>query len=160
MIYLPGLALALAALWFALSGHVEPLFLGFGAFSVLASLWLSARFAVIDRDASPWHRTSRLLLHAGWLAVEVVKANITVIGAILSPKLRLQPGMVRAPVSGRTDLAKTIFANSITLTPGTVTVDVEPNGQVLVHALDTERSTTRSFEPMDRRAARAGDGKA
>ena len=69
MTYLPGLALALAALWFALSGETSPLFLMLGAVSVLAALWLAARLRIIDRDASPYHRIVQLLVYLVWLLV-------------------------------------------------------------------------------------------
>jgi multicomponent Na+:H+ antiporter subunit E len=156
MIYLPGLVLALAALWFALSGHTEPLFLGFAAFSILASLWLAARFAVIDRDSSPWHRLPQLLAHGAWLGVQVAKANVAVVKAILSPRLSINPGLVKVRTRAASDLGKAIFANSITLTPGTVTVDIE-DGDLWVHALDDASAQPASFEPMDKRSAAAGD---
>lgn len=158
MSYLPGLLLALAALWFALSGHVEPLFLIFAAISVLATLWLAGRLRIVDRDASPYHRGLQLFLYFGWLAVEIVKSNVAVIRSILNPRRSINPALVTVKASATSDLGKALFANSITLTPGTVTVDVE-NGQFIVHALQEEASRAHSFTGMDRRAARAGDGR-
>jgi multicomponent Na+:H+ antiporter subunit E len=156
MIYLPGLALALAAFWFVLSGHVEPLFLGFAAFSVFASLWLCARLMIIDRDAAPYVRLPQLVVHAALLSVQVVKANISVIGAILGRR-GPDPAVAHVKASARTDLGLAILANSITLTPGTVTVDVE-DGVLLVHGLRAGDVRSGAFDAMDRRAARAGDG--
>jgi multicomponent Na+:H+ antiporter subunit E len=157
MIYLPGLALATAALWFALSGETAPLFLFFGALSVLATLWLCARLGVIDRDASPYHRAPELLVYVGWLLAAIAKANVVVVRAILGPRGAINPAMVRVAAAARSDLGKVLFANSITLTPGTVTVDVA-DGQFLVHALQEEASRPASFAAMNRRAARAADG--
>lgn len=152
-----GLMLALAALWFALSGETAPLFLMFGAGAVIAALWLAATLRIIDRNASPYHRLVQVLLYLGWLAVEVVKANIAVIRSILDPRHTINPALVTVKSEGRSDLAKAMFANSITLTPGTVTVDVETD-QLIVHALQEENARAHSFAPMDRRAARAADG--
>lgn len=158
MIYLPGLALALSALWFVLSGQTALVFLALGAFAVLASLWLSAKLHIIDRDASPWHRLPQLLIHGAWLMVEVIKSNIAVIAAVLSPRA-VRPGMIAVPIAPRTDLGRALFANSITLTPGTVTVAME-KGQALVHVLAGESLSPDMFDHMGRMSARAADGKA
>jgi multicomponent Na+:H+ antiporter subunit E len=159
MAYLPGLLAALAALWFALSGETAPMFLFLGVVSVLLALWLAARLKIIDRDASPYHRAPQLAGYLAWLMVQIVKANIAVIGRILGPRHAIDPALVNVTTTARTDLGKALFANSITLTPGTVTVDVDDENLV-VHALVREQSRSHSFAPMDRRAARAADGKA
>lgn len=158
MIYLPGLILALAAFWFTLSGETAPLFLVLGALSLVLVLWLAARLRIIDRDASPYHRIVQMLVYLGWLLVEIVKANVAVIARIVGPGHAIDPVMVNLKTSARTDLGKALFANSITLTPGTVTVDVEGDA-LKVHALVREASTPPSFADMDRKAAAAADGK-
>lgn len=157
MSYVPGLAAALAALWFALSGETAPLFLAFGVVSVLASLWLAARLRILDRDASPYHRIVQHLLYLAWLLVEIVKANAVVIVKILGPRHAIDPAIVRVRTTARTDLGRALFANSITLTPGTVTADVEGD-RLVVHTLARERAPAHSFAKMDRNAARAADG--
>lgn len=156
MSYLPGLTIALTAFWFALSGELSPFFLGLAGVSVLLSLWLAMRLRIVDRDASPYHRAPQMLAYVAWLLVEIVKANTAVIARVLGPLHAIDPALVRLRTSARTDLGKALFANSITLTPGTVTVGV--SGQrVLVHALVREHASVTSFEPMDRRAAAAAD---
>ena len=156
MIYLPGLVLALAVLWFALSGQTSPFFIGLGVVSVLLTLWLAGRLRIIDRNASPFYRLPQMLVYLGWLIVEVVKANIAVIARVLGPRHAIDPAVVRLRTRARTDLGKALFANSITLTPGTVTIDVQGD-KVMVHALVREKASVASFEPMDRRAAAAAD---
>jgi multicomponent Na+:H+ antiporter subunit E len=158
MTYLPGLAVALAALWFALSGETAPIFLFLAAISVLLSLWLAARLRIIDRDASPYHRLAQLLVFLIGLLVRIVRSNIVVIGKILGPRHAIDPAMVKVTTEAGTDLGKALFANSITLTPGTVTVDVNGN-ELLVHALVRESSSPLSFRAMDHAAAKAADGK-
>lgn len=158
MTYLPGLLVALGLLWFGLSGETSPLFIALAAISVLLTLLLSARLNVIDRHASPYHRALQLVLYAAWLLVEIVKANIAVIARVLGPRHAIDPVMVRVPVQAKTDLGRALFANSITLTPGTVTVDVEGES-LLVHALVRDNASVASFAPMDRRAARAADAR-
>lgn len=156
MTYLPGLVMALALLWFGLSGETSPFFLGLSVIAILLTLLLSARLKVIGRDASPYHRAPQLLLYMGWLVVEIVKANVAVIMRVLGPRHAIDPAVVRLRTRARTDLGKALFANSITLTPGTVSVDVDGD-KVLVHALVRENASVASFELMDRRAARAAD---
>jgi multicomponent Na+:H+ antiporter subunit E len=159
MSYLPGLVVALVAFWFLLSGETAPLFLGLGALSVILSLALAARLRIIDRDASPYHRIVQLMLYLGWLLVEIVKANVAVIARIVGPRHAIDPVMVNLRTTARTDLGKSLFANSITLTPGTVTVDIDGDA-LKVHALVREASPVASFAAMDRKAASAADGKA
>lgn len=158
MAYAFGLLVALAAFWFVLSGETSPFFLGLSAVAVLAALWLSARLKLIDREASPYHRAPQLLVYLAWLIGQIVKANIAVISRVLGPKHAIDPAMVEVETSAQSRLGTALFANSITLTPGTVTVDVE-GATLKVHALVRENASTDSFAPMDRKAARAADGK-
>ena len=99
-----------------------------------------------------------MLVYGGWLLVEIVKANLAVIRRILGPTHAIDPVMVNVTTTARTNLGKALFANSITLTPGTVTVDVDGD-RLKVHALVRETSTAQSFAPMDRKAASAADGR-
>ncbi len=158
MAYLPGLLLALSAFWIALSGETSPLFLMLGALSVLLTLWLAARLKIVGRDASPWHRALHMLVYAVWLAGQVVKSNMAVIRKILGPAHAIDPVMVNVTTTARTDLGKALFANSITLTPGTVAVDVEGD-RLKIHALVREASPATAFSVMDRKAAAAADGR-
>lgn len=157
MTYLPGLLIALTAFWFALSGLTSPYFLGLAVVAVLLALWLSARLGVIGRDASPYHRVMRMLPYAAWLLGQIVKSNIAVIARVLGPRHAIDPAMFTVKTKARTELGKALFANSITLTPGTVTVDVDGD-ELKVHALVRENAGPASFESMDRRAVRAADG--
>lgn len=156
MTYLPGLLIALTAFWFALSGLTSPYFLVLAVVAVLLALWLSARLSIIGRDASPYHRVLRMLPYAAWLVGQIVKSNIVVIARVLGPRHAIDPAMVTVKTKARTELGKALFANSITLTPGTVTVDIDGD-QLKVHALVRENASPASFEAMDRRAARAAD---
>jgi multicomponent Na+:H+ antiporter subunit E len=148
--------LALSVFWFSLSGETSPLFLFLFLVSLLVTLWLSARLEVIDRDASPYHRIPNLVLYLPWLGVEVVKSNVAVLRAVVSPG-RISPGFLRVPSGCKSDLARTVFANSITLTPGTVTVDIE-DGVFVVHALEAKGLEPEAFARMEARATAAADG--
>jgi multicomponent Na+:H+ antiporter subunit E len=75
------------------------------------------------------------------LAREVVLASISVAKLVMGPLDRLRSGFVAVPLEAKTDLEITVFANSITLTPGTITVHVDPRRHLLVmHAIDIGQS--------------------
>ncbi len=82
----------------------------------------------------PW---PRFLAYLPWLAWEIVKANFQVAYLILHPRLPVDPGLIRFRKRLPGPLAQLVLANSITLTPGTVTVDVEGD-DYLVHVLSRE----------------------
>lgn len=156
MTYLPGLIIALAAFWAALSGETAPMFVALGVASVALALLLAGRLRVIGRDASPYHRIVRLLVYLVWLLFEIFKANIAVIVRILSPGRSIDPDIVRLKAAGASDLSRALFANSITLTPGTVTVDIEGD-RLIVHVLARANASPAGFETMSFFSARTGD---
>jgi multicomponent Na+:H+ antiporter subunit E len=155
--YVTGLLIALGVFWFAMSGMTEPLILVFGGISVVLSLALALRLNVIDGESSPYFRFHAFLAYWAWLIVEIAKANWRVIRACLKADLDINPALVRVKTVCRSNLAKTTFANSITLTPGTVTVEIEGD-RMLVHALYEEDAEPSAFSRIDRRVARAVDG--
>jgi multicomponent Na+:H+ antiporter subunit E len=156
MSYLPGLIIVLAALWAALSAETAPMFVGLGVISVLLAVWLAARLRIISREASPYHRIVRLFVYFVWLMSEVAKANIAVIVRILSPGRTIDPAIVRIKAAAKSDLGRALFANSITLTPGTVTVDIEGD-RLVVHTLIRDKASPASFEMMNYLAAKTAD---
>jgi len=155
--YFLGLFVVLSALWLGLSGIYEPLVLTLGAISILVSLVLAFRLEMVDREGSPYGRLPQIFLYWAWLLIEIFKANWPVIKACVSANLDINPALVKVKTRCESDLAKTIFANSITLTPGTVTVEVEGD-KLLVHALFEEAATPESFSEMDERSWRSVDG--
>lgn len=155
--YVISLILALIGFWLGLSGHYTPLLLSLGAVSVMLAVILSGRLGILDREGAPYFAIFGLALYLPWLMREIFKANINVIRACLRADLDINPALVKVKTSCDTDLAKTLFANSITLTPGTVTIEVEPN-RLLVHALYEEAAGPTAFTEMDQRSARAIDG--
>ena len=146
------LILALAATWLVLSGYFKPMLLILGAISIAFVLWLCGRMKIIDNETVPYESTPRTLRYFNWLFKEIVKANMQVVKAVINPNLEVSPTLVRVSALQKTDIGKTMFANSITLTPGTVSVDMEGN-EILVHALLSEMSNPDDFEEMGRRSA-------
>ena len=129
-----GLCLALIAAWLLFSGYFQPLLLGLGAVSVAFCLWIAMRMDLLDHEGVPLQITWASLRYMPWLFWEIVKANIDVAKHVLASDLKIAPSLFDAPASQKTDLGQTLYANSITLTPGTVSVDLDP-GVIRVHAL-------------------------
>jgi multicomponent Na+:H+ antiporter subunit E len=156
--YFLGLIIVLSALWLGLSGIYSPLLLTLGVISVIIATILAYRLETVDREGSPYGRIFPILAYWCWLMVEIFKANWPVIKACLGANLDINPALVKVKTRCESDLAKTIFANSITLTPGTVTIEVEGD-KMLIHALFEEDAAPGSFSEMDERSYRAADGK-
>jgi len=152
-----GLGAILFGFWLALSGHYTPLLLGFGVGSCVLVVYLSDRMQVVDREGVPLHVTGRFLLYLPWLMKEIFMANLEVAKVILDPKLPISPRMVVFHGSQQTDLGRVIYANSITLTPGTITTGVE--GQDFqIHALRAADLETGEEQAMDERCTRVEQG--
>ena len=128
------LGLSMFGVWLLLSGHYEPLIVAFGVFSSLLVTYLAWRMDREDRYAFPLIFTWRLPWYWVWLVKEILKANLNVVRIILAPELPISPIMVPFRAAMKSDLARMIYANSITLTPGTITTGTE--GDILrIHAL-------------------------
>ena len=142
----------LAVNWQLWSGHSEPLILAFGLFSCILVTLLSRRMDRMDGTRTDWGLAGRSLRYFPWLVVEIVKANLQVARIVLDPKLAIRPQLLRVKVSQRSELGQVIYANSITLTPGTITLDVR-DGEFLIHALSDEAALGVESGEMDRRVA-------
>ena len=144
------LGLGLFALWFLLSGYTIPLILTFGVLSCILCVWLAARMDLIDEEAVPLQLRAGISSYWCWLGREIAKANWAVVKIILRPRLNLDQQLIYVPTSQKTDMGKVIYANSITLTPGTITVETEP-GKFLVHAITGDFTDPEGLAEMDRR---------
>ncbi len=126
--------------------------MGFGAVSCGLVVYIAHRMDVIDHEGHPAHLSIRILPYWAWLCWEIVKANVDVAKVILSPKLPISPVMFKTKASQSRELGQVIYANSITLTPGTVTVGME-NGILEIHALTIEGAEGVLTGDMDRRVS-------
>lgn len=158
MLHAIGLGLGLSALWLLLSGFFEPLLLSLGLISVLLCVYLAHRMDVVDHETVPLHISYGVLSYLVWLTIEVAKANWAVTKVILSPKMALDQRFITVPTTQSDDLGRVIYANSITLTPGTITVEIEP-GSFLVHALTEDAADMDALADMGARVT-AIEGKA
>ena len=146
------LAILLAAAWLLWSGFFKVLIVSFGAFSCLLVLYLAKRMHYFDTELYALRYGPQLLIYLAWLAKEVVKSSLDVARIVLDPKLPISPKIVDIKATARHPVDQVLFANSITLTPGTLALDVY-NGIIKVHALTEEGANDLMAGEMDRRVA-------
>ena len=151
MTLLRGLVLGaiLLGFWLALSGHFESGMLGFGVGSVALVLYVAVRMRLVDEEGVPLHMGVRFWLYFPWLMKEVFIANVAVAKIILDPRLPISPVLVRFRASQKTDVGRVLYANSITLTPGTITIGLT-GGDLEIHALTTTNFDGREENRMNR----------
>jgi multicomponent Na+:H+ antiporter subunit E len=145
----------LSVFWLLLSGHYTPLLLALGLASVLLVVWFQRRMDRIDQEPIRLRPSFGLLLYFGWLFWSVIKANIDLARRIWDPKLPVEPLWTRLDTQVTTPLEKTLYANSITLTPGTLTTDVRDD-HFMIHALSQEGIDELREGEMERRIRRLG----
>lgn len=133
------------SLWLILNGRadVQTVIVGVPVALVVTSLWGRLRPSGPDATlaARGWRGMVRLIsreiLYAGLLVRQIVKANLAVVRMIWAPEIEVEPCLVRLRTRLRTKAARVALADSITLTPGTVTVSLDGD-ELIVHALDRD----------------------
>ncbi len=153
-----SLVCVLMVFWLLLSGHYTVFLITVGIICCTAVAYFMKSMDVLDEEAQSFHLLGRALIYWPWLLVEICKASIGVAKLILSPSLPISPTMRTVKASQKTALGVTLFANSITLTPGTIAVEREGDG-ILVHAVTKEGLDELDEGEMDRRAT-AFEGRA
>ena len=145
-----NLVMFLFALWLLLSGHYTPLLITLGILSTLLIVVIATRANLIDRETHPVLLKPTILLYWIWLGREVIKSNLDVARSILDPRLPISPRVFTVRATQKTDLGRVTYANSITLVPGTVTMDVEED-IFTVHALTRAAAEDLERGEMNRR---------
>jgi multicomponent Na+:H+ antiporter subunit E len=105
---------------------------------------------VVDQESQPIHLKSNIFGYFWWLIKEIVQANITVVKHIWLSGDNISPTLKKIKISQQTDMGKVIYANSITLTPGTVAIDLVDD-EIIVHALLLKDVESLETGEMDRR---------
>ena len=118
------LAILLAAAWVLWSGFFTPLLLGLGAFSCVLVLVIAGRMHLFDRNVFALRLSLRLLRFWAWLAGEIVRSSLEVSRVVLSPRPPISPTLVELESGSNHPVDLAILGNSITLTPGTLTLEV------------------------------------
>lgn len=146
-------AVTLFVFWVLLSGHFTPFLLTAGALSAIAVVAVARRLEVVDPEGHPVGFSGSALRYWPWLGVEIVKSAWEVSRIIVDPKLPISPALVRVKNTQVSALGRVVYANSITLTPGTVTI-VAGRDEFLVHALTRAGAESLAEGDMDRRVTR------
>ena len=137
-------------LWLLLSGHYDPLLLTLGVLSCITCLYVTWKAKFIDEEGLPLHLLIRLPIYTLWLFKEIIKANIDTAKIIIFNNP--DPQNFRVKSSQKTEAGKVTYANSITLTPGTVTTVLD--GDILeVHALSSDMADDVKSGVMDKKVS-------
>ncbi len=147
-----SLAGFLFAFWVALSGHYTPVLVAAGVASAVLCTLAAIRMRVADAEGHPIELVWGAVTYFPWLAREIAKSAWAVTKLILHPRLPISPTMTVVRASQRTRVGVAAYGNSITLTPGTITVGVSGN-DLTVHALTREGALDLEAGGMDRRVS-------
>lgn len=147
---------ALLVLWVLLSGKFDVFHIGVGVVCVALLAWLQSKLAAFRRPGDPMLRPVAVALYGFWLFWQMLVSAWYVAKWIIGPQSRLDPHLFAFRCRMPSEVNSVSFANSITLTPGTLTVELEDDVFV-VHALmpDTEADVLRG--EMAGRVARLSD---
>jgi multicomponent Na+:H+ antiporter subunit E len=147
-----SLAGFLFVFWLVLSGHYTPMLIAAGLASAVVCVFAAARAFGVDREGHPIELLRGTVTYYPWLAKEMAKSAWAVSKIILHPALPVSPTMTVVGASQKTRAGVATYANSITLTPGTITVAVSGN-ELTVHALTREGALDLEQGGMDRRVS-------
>ncbi len=150
--------LLLSAIWLILSGRTDAIYLLWGAISITFVIWLSSRLNSIPLAKDEPCGTTRIIIprliaYLFWLVWQIIKSGVYVAYVVLHPKMPIEPMIVRFTSKQPNVLARVILGNSITLTPGTLTLDIEDD-LFTVHALTRDTEEDLVSGDMEARVAR------
>ncbi len=148
-----ALVVTLFAFWLLLSGIYTPFLVLAGLGASIAVAALAWRMDVADREGYPIHLALGAAVYWPWLIKEIVRCGWQVARIILDPRLPVSPALVRFRPSQKSTVGLVTHANSITLTPGTITVEAD-HESFLVHALTRAGAAGLAHSEMDRRVSR------
>jgi multicomponent Na+:H+ antiporter subunit E len=150
------LLLILAISWLLWSGLYKPMVLGLGAFSCALSAYMAHRMGFF-RHQAVISLLPRLPAYWWWLLREIFASSLEVARVILQPSLPISPTVVTLQAKPESPVGQAILGNSITLSPGTFTLDIH-EGQLLVHCLTREGARALQDGETNRRAAQLERG--
>ena len=148
-----ALIVILSGMWLLLSGHTSPLLLSLGLVSVAAIVACAARLELLDEEGVPVGLLPGLMRYGPWLVIQIIRSNLDVAKRIVTPKLPIHPTVIHVDAKDHTEVGRVTYANSITLTPGTISLDVSEDA-IEVHALTEEAAKDLMSGEMGRRVQR------
>ncbi len=144
------LAFLLAGFWLVLSAHYTALLLACGVLSVGLVMMVVHRMDRVDESGLRIRPPLAALRYACWLAWQITTSSLAVLRQVWSPRLASRPVVATTPVHGLSEVGTVAYANSITLTPGTLSLQVGDEG-IEVHALrETSLDDLRGGQMLDR----------
>lgn len=147
------LGIFLFLFWLGLSGHYTPFLLAIGLAVSALAVFAASRMRALDEESLPLGVFAGTLGYYPWLAMQIAKSAWSVARIVLSPRLPISPTITVLDASQKTTTGIATYANSITLTPGTVTIGVKRN-RLTVYALTHNGALELETGEMDRRVRR------
>jgi len=144
------LLFSLAAAWLLWSGLYKPLLLALGAASCLTCFWLVRRMGYFEGEMFALRFSMRLFRYWLWLGREIFRSSLEVARVVLHPRLPISPRVVELQAESSHLFDHVILGNSITLTPGTLALDVH-EGVIKVHTLTEDAARELMSGEMNRR---------
>mgnify|MGYP003385428223 FL=1 len=136
----------LSTFWLLLSGYIQPLLLSFGAVSVIVVLFVLKRMDDVDQEQQDIGSGLRLIRYTPWLTWQIISSSLQVTKLIWGSADKLSPSLAKIKVGNIPPNRRALYANSITLTPGTLSVDLVGD-EITVHALQKS-----SIEELEQKA--------
>ena len=136
------LVIILFSFWVSLSGVIEAKFLTIGLVTALVATWATgALLRLPSTDGKGFFYVFDLpyikyFSYLAWLLKEIIKSNIDILKILLNPKMPINPQIIKFKKSMKNPIAHVTLGNSITLTPGTVTLDIEGEDTYVIHAIN------------------------
>lgn len=153
-----ALFLLLGVDWALLSGQFHNSFLiTAGALCIAFVVWMSGRMGLLDDEGVPARFYPRLVAYAPYLFWQVILSNWDVLKRVWSSEPAIDPRVTRVPYGTRAPFVTTTYANSITLTPGTVTIDVGER-EMTIHCLTREGEESFADPGMERECKKLEGG--
>ena len=141
------LFIVLFGFWLLMSGYYTPLILSLGVISCLLCVYLTIKGKFLDNETLPIYFFPRLIQYTLWLIKEILKSNIQTAKVIIQKSEK--PELFSVKATQKTNEGKVTYANSITLTPGTVTTQIK-NDIFEVHALTKDFGDDVRSSEMDK----------
>lgn len=144
----------LFANWVIWSGMFDAFHLALGVISCMIVTYTTHNL-LFTRESFSYKQIIevwRFIKYIPWLLWQIILSNIHVAGLVLSPKMRIEPHMVRVKTRLKKDISLVTYANSITLTPGTITADIA-DGEFYIHCISKKVADDLFSGEMENRVA-------
>lgn len=144
-------------LWLLLSGYFKTNLIVFGILSCALVTYLSIKLKIYSSHHERIKFNLHLPLYIPWLLKEIIKSNLHVARCILTSANSIQPQTICLKPTQKTSTGLAVHANSITLTPGTISVDINDD-EILVHALTNQTAQGIIDGDIDKRVSKLEGG--